>query len=63
MGKLKSRKFWMAIIGAGFVVISEGLGLGITEEQYMGIAGIVMAYLVAQGYVDGQSATVVDEDQ
>jgi uncharacterized membrane protein len=56
MEKLKSRKFWVAIVGALVPVISEAFGLDLDPEAIMSIAGIVIGYVLGQGYVDGQAA-------
>lgn len=56
MEKLKSRKFWMAVVGAGLVVANEGLGLNLPEEAVMTVAGMLIAYILGQAYVDGKKA-------
>ncbi len=56
MEKLKSRKLWLAVVAAVLVVLNEGLGWGIDSEAVLGFAGIIIAYLLGQGYVDGQAA-------
>ncbi len=53
--KLNSRKFWMALISAGILLVNQGLGLDIPSDTVLGFAGIVMSYLVAQGLVDSKS--------
>ena len=60
--KLKSRKFWFALLGALLPIIAQGL----TEEVAVGDAiqlsvGILGAYIFGQAYVDGQSASAVAE--
>lgn len=60
--KLKSRKFWFALLGALLPIIAQGL----TEEVAVGEAiqlsvGILGAYIFGQAYVDGQSASAVAE--
>ncbi|WCN36585.1 hypothetical protein [Aneurinibacillus uraniidurans] len=52
MEKLKSRKLWMAVVTAGLVIANNGLGLNIPEESVMSIAGVVVAYILGQSYVD-----------
>ncbi len=54
--KLKSRKFWMVAAGAALTVANDGLGLGLPAETILGVVGMISAYVVGQGYVDGQSA-------
>lgn len=52
--KLTSRKFWMALIGAALLLLNQGLDLDIDSNAVLGFAGIVMSYLVSQGWVDGK---------
>jgi uncharacterized membrane protein len=54
--RLKSRKFWIAIISGILVVLNQGLGLHIDNATILSFAGIVMSYIFGQGYVDGQYA-------
>ncbi len=56
MHKLNSRKFWMAIIGSAVMLANDLLGLHLPEDSVLGFAGIVVSYLVAQGWVDGKQA-------
>ncbi|WP_231956026.1 hypothetical protein [Aneurinibacillus soli] len=56
MEKLKSRKFWMAIVTAGLVIANNRLGLNIPEESIMSIAGVVVAYILGQSHVDAKKA-------
>lgn len=56
--KLKSRKFWFALLGALLPIIAQAL----TEEVAVGDAvqlsvGILGAYIFGQAYVDGQAAS------
>lgn len=59
MSKLKSRKFWMAVVSSVVVIANDGLDLGLPADAIYSIAGIVMAYIFGQGYVDGQAAAPV----
>ena len=52
--KLKSRKFWMAVISALLVITNDGLGLGLDKEAILAFAGIVMTYIFGQAHVDAQ---------
>ena len=54
LDKLKSRKLWISVLGTAFIALAKGLSIEISDEQIMSIAGIVMAYVAGQGYVDGQ---------
>ena len=54
MEKLKSRKFIMTVLTALIMVGNDGLGLNLPSESLMTIAGLVMSYVIGQGYVDGK---------
>ena len=55
--KLKSRKFWFALLGATLPIIAQAMTneVGWGEAVTSSIA-VLMAYIFGQGYVDGQSA-------
>ena len=56
--KLKSRKFWFALIGAVLPVLASFFQEAIDTHQALQVAaGIIMAYILGQAYVDGQSAS------
>jgi hypothetical protein len=50
--KLTSRKFWAAICGALIVILNEGLGLGIPEDTYWAIVGLISSYIFGEAIVD-----------
>lgn len=50
--KLKSRKFWMAVVTAGIVIANEGLGLNLPKEEIMTVAGVAIAYILGESYID-----------
>ena len=54
-GDIKSRKFWVTILGL-VVILIVATGSG---EEISGIvasiAGVVGAYVIGQGYADGQA--------
>lgn len=52
MGKFASRKFLVTLISAAFVALNQALGLDLSEETILAVAGIVVAYLAGQSYVD-----------
>ena len=52
MYKLKSRKFWVAVCSALFIVLTEGLGVEIDKEVYFTVAGIALVYIFGEAYVD-----------
>jgi len=55
--KLKSRKFWMALGGALLPIVAQAMtGEVGWEEACMLSVGVLMSYIIGQGYVDGQIA-------
>ncbi len=56
MDKLKSRKFWIAIIAGGIVVGASELGFDLEQETVVAFTAIVIAYLTGQSIVDRQKA-------
>lgn len=53
--RLKSRKFLAAAFTAIFIVCNEGLGLGIDQNAYMWITGVVTAFILGESYIDAQA--------
>ncbi len=56
MDKLKSRKFWVAIIAGAIVVGASELGFDLEQESVVAFTAIVIAYLTGQSIVDRQKA-------
>ena len=56
MNKLKSRKFWMAVVAAGIAIANKGLELNLPEESIMTVAGVVIAYILGESLVDARHA-------
>ena len=56
MEKLKSRKFWIAVVTALLVVANDGLGLNLPADSIKTVAEIVIAYIIGQGAVDAVSS-------
>ena len=54
--RLKSRKFIMALASAIFIVMNEGLDLGIPPDAYGWLVGVVVAWILGESYVDGKAA-------
>ena len=52
MSKWLSRKFLVAVFDALFIVLNEGLELGIPQDVYAYITGILIAYIVVEGARD-----------
>lgn len=54
--KLKSRKFWLALLGALIPALAHYLDGSVSLEQAMQAASaVVVAYLFSQGYADGKA--------
>jgi hypothetical protein len=54
--KLKSRKFWFALLGALLPVIAQYFSAEVDLNSAIQLsAGVVVAYLFGQGYVDGKA--------
>ena len=55
MDKLKSRKFWMSLVGACLPFVASALTGEIPmNEAVMESVAVIMAYIFGQGYVDGK---------
>lgn len=55
--KLKSRKFWFALVGAVLPVLLQLLTQEVTWEVALAASvTIIVGYLFGQGYVDGKTA-------
>jgi len=52
--KLKSRKFWMSFVTAVLVIANKGLDLNLPDEAVITVAGVVIAYVLGESYVDGK---------
>lgn len=52
--RLHSRKFWVAILSAVLLVLTDGLGLDIDPATYWSVVSIVSAYVVGQSIVDAK---------
>ena len=57
MDKLKSRKFWFALLGAVLPVVAQAMTEEIaTAEALQVSAAIIISYILWQGYVDANQA-------
>ena len=52
MSKLKSRKFWMAVVTALLVIANEGLDLNLPSDAIKTVAAVVIGYLIGEGLAD-----------
>ena len=62
MNKLKSRKFWMAVVTAVLIVLNDGLDLGIDTETVIAFAGIVATFIIGESAVDAKRAGGKSDD-
>jgi hypothetical protein len=54
--KLKSRKFWFALLGAVLPIVAQYFSDAVPVGEAITLsAGIVVAYIFGQGYVDGKA--------
>ena len=54
--RLKSRKFWFALLGALLPIIAQGMtGEVGWQEAVMASVAILSSYIIGQGYVDGKA--------
>jgi hypothetical protein len=62
--KLKSRKFWFALLGAVLPIIAQYFSTEVELSEALQLsAGVVAAYLFGQGYVDGKAVEGVVPEQ
>ena len=50
--KLSSRKFWVAVASAAFIMLSEGLGFDIDQELYWKLVALALGYIFGEAAVD-----------
>lgn len=50
--KLKSRKFWVAVASAAFIILSEGLGFNLDQDLYWKIVALALGYIFGEAAVD-----------
>lgn len=50
--KLSSRKFWVAVATAIFIVLSEGLGLNVDSDLYWKLVALALGYIFGESAVD-----------
>lgn len=50
--KLKSRKFWMAVVTGAILIANEGLDLNLDRETILAFTGLVLGYIFAEAAVD-----------
>jgi hypothetical protein len=50
--KLSSRKFWVAVASAAFIILSEGLGFNVDQELYWKLVALALGYIFGEAAVD-----------
>ncbi|MBE3586584.1 MAG: hypothetical protein IMW94_10630 [Thermoanaerobacter sp.] len=50
--KLTSRKFWVAVASAVFIVLSEGLDLKADKDLYWKLVTLALGYIFGEAIVD-----------
>ena len=50
--KLTSRKFWVAVATAVFIILSEGLGFNIDSELYWKLVTLALGHIFGEAAVD-----------
>lgn len=50
--KLMSRKFWIAVATAVFIVLSDGLGLNVDKDIYWKLVILAISYIFGESAVD-----------
>ena len=50
--KLTSRKFWVAVATAVFIILSEGLGFNVDSELYWKVVALALGYIFGEAAVD-----------
>ena len=61
--KLTSRKFWVAVASAAFIILSEGLGLNVDQELYWKLIALALGYIFGEAAVDVARAKVVQQEE
>ena len=54
MGKLKSRKFWMAIIGAVIMLVNGCTELNLNATEIVAILVPIIGYILGEAWVDSR---------
>lgn len=56
-GGAKTSEFWLALMTMAFVAINAVFDLGVTSEQFVGLAGVAIAYAAQRGWVKTRRVT------
>lgn len=61
--KLSSRKFWVAVASAAFIILSEGLGLDVDQDLYWKLVALALGYIFGEAAVDVARAKAVQQEE
>ena len=61
--KLTSRKFWVAVATALFIVLNEGLGFNMDSELYWKLVTLALGYIFGEAAVDVARAKVLQQKE
>ena len=61
--KLTSRKFWVAVASAVFIILSEGLGLNVDQELYWKLIALTLGYIFGEAAVDVARVKAVQQEE
>ena len=61
--KLTSRKFWVAVASAVFIILSEGLGFNVDDTLYWKIVTLVLGYIFGEAAVDIARAKATQQEE
>jgi len=61
--KLTSRKFWVAVASAAFIILSEGLGLDVDQDLYWKLVALALGYIIGEAAVDVARAKAVQQEE
>ena len=50
--KLTSRKFWVAVASAAFIILSEGLGFNVDPDLFWKLVALALGYIFGEAVVD-----------
>ena len=63
MNKLKSRKFWMAILAVVLPVINEQFNLGLDNSTVIAAIGGLVAFIIGEAHVDAKRKEITKNEE
>ncbi len=52
--RLRSRKFWLAVITPLVIIVTRALGLELEQDAIVAISAVISAYILGEAYVDSR---------